>query len=176
MRTIKQTTSNKFLNIKEVVDPEYHINGFQFAERRGVDSIAFICFDKNKEQFLFNKEYKPPLNIFVLGAFGGSIDKDKKPEEIVLDEVREEAGFVVSPDDVKLVGKVLVSSQMNQFCYLYIVFVDKEKQQQRHPENACEAMATTHWVLWEEEALSKLEDWKPVAIISMAHWQSPRLI
>ena len=50
MRTVKQLTNNKYLNIKEVVDKENHVTGFQFAERRGVDSVAFICLDVNNER------------------------------------------------------------------------------------------------------------------------------
>lgn len=169
MRTIKNLTDNKYLNLKEIVDTEHHVNGFQFAERKGIDSIAFICFDRDREQFLLNKEYKPPIDAFILGAFGGSMDKNKRPEEIVLDEVREEAGFIVKPDDVKLVGKVLVSTQMNQFCYLYVVFVDKDNQQEKHPENAVEALATTHWILWGAKELDELQDWKPITIITLAH-------
>ena len=172
MKTIKKLTDYKFLNLYEICDPEYHVNGFQFAERRGVDSIAFICFDPRKEQFLLNREWKPPISFFVLGAFGGSIDKDKKPEEIVLDEAREEAGFLVSSDAVKLVGKVLVSTQMNQWCYLYIVFVDKDKQKNREPENDVEAMATTHWMAQSKFAFSKVKDWKPITIISLAKWKN----
>ena len=172
MKNIKKLTDNKLLNLYEICDPENHVQGYQFAERRGVDSIAFICYDPRKEKFLLNREFKPPISSFILGAFGGSIDKDKKPEEIVLDEVREEAGFVVSPEDIKLVGRVFVSTQMNQWCSLYIVFVDRDKQTNREPENAVEAMAQTHWVAWSEFALSKLRDWKPITIISLAHWKN----
>jgi len=110
MRVVRQLTNNKYLNIKEVVDPENNVNGFQFAERRGVDSVAFICYDGNSEQFLLNSEYKPPVSKMVLGAFGGSFDKDKEPIDIVLDEVKEEAGFSLDKEQVKFVGKVLVST------------------------------------------------------------------
>jgi hypothetical protein len=52
MRTIKTLTQNKFLNIKEVEDLKNNVKGYQFAERRGVDSIAFICYDKLTGNFL----------------------------------------------------------------------------------------------------------------------------
>ena len=166
MRTVKQLTNNKYLNIKEVVDKENHVTGFQFAERRGVDSVAFICLDVNNEQFLLNKELKPPINERLLGAFGGSFDKDKLPVEIVIDEVKEEAGFSVDKEQVKFVGRVLVSTQMNQYCYLYLVFVNKEDQGERKPENLIEASAETFWCKWDD--IYKLEDWKPITILAMA--------
>ena len=171
MRTIKKLTDNKFLNIMEVQDPEHHVKGFQYAERRGVDSVAFICYDRMEERFLLNREYKVPVNQMVLGAFGGSFDKDKEPIDIVVDETKEEAGFVVTRDDVKQVGKVLVSTQMNQYCYLFIVFIDKEDQAEREPENEIEKMAEMVWCYWDNE-IYQLEDWKPITIISMASAQS----
>ena len=168
MRIVKQLTDNRFLNIKEVKDPENNVRGYQFAERLGKDSIAFILWDSVEEQFLLNREFKPPLGEFILGAFGGSMDKDKSPEEIVIAEVKEEAGFVVTKEQVYLVGEVMVSTQMNQFCKLYLVEVDKKNQDEREPENAIEEMATTEWVEWDESELAKLRDWKPLAIIFMA--------
>jgi 8-oxo-dGTP pyrophosphatase MutT (NUDIX family) len=169
MRTVKQLTDNKFLNIKEVSDSDFFVKGFQFAERRGVNSIAFICFDKISGLFLLNRELKPPVGSFVLGAFGGSIDKDKTLDEIVLDEVREEAGFSVDKEQIKALGKVLVSTQMNQWCHLYLVFVNKDEQEERHPENRVEELAKISWHY--EADIWELEDWKPMAIVSMAQAQ-----
>ena len=166
MRIVRKLTDNKFLNIKEVVDISKHVQGFQFAERLGVDSVAFVCYDRNKELFLLNNEYKPPNDLFLSGAFGGSIDKNKKKEEIVIDECKEEAGFTVSFDNVKYVGKVMVSTQMNQFCYLYLVEVNKEDQGEKMPENEVEAMSTTSWLPIKD--IFKLNDWKCITIIAKA--------
>ena len=52
MRRVNQLTDNKFVNLFEVYDPEHHVKGFQFAERRGVDSVAFVCYDEGPEQIL----------------------------------------------------------------------------------------------------------------------------
>ena len=96
------------------------------------------------------------------------MDKDKSPMEIVIDEVKEEAGFVADTKNVHGLGKVMVSTQMNQFCHLFVVVVDKNDQDEREPENAIEAMAETEWVTWDFETISKIEDWKPLAIILKA--------
>lgn len=166
MRIVNKLTNNRFLNIKEVIDPENNVNKYQFAERLGVDSVAFIGFDLDTNKYLVNNEYKPPVNKFITGAFGGSIDKDKSLKEIVIDEVREEAGFEVDKKNVIEVGKAFVSTQMNQFCYLFLVFLDKKMQKERRPENAIEAMATTTWL--SEEDICQMNDWKAITIISMA--------
>ena len=168
MREVKQLTENKFLNIKEVHDPENHCKGYQFAERRGVDSIAFICYDVSTKQFLVNNEYKPPVNRFIEGAFGGSLDKDKSLIDIVVDEVEEEAGFVDNSVrwNIVNVGKVFVSTQMNQYCYLFLIVVDKSKQVATKPENAIEAMAQTKWR--SEKEILDGEDWKAITITYLA--------
>jgi len=168
MRVVRKITNNRFVNIREIKDPEMHLDGYQFAERLGVDSVAFVLWDENEEMFLLNREYKPPVDKFMLGAFGGSMDKNKSPEEIVIAEVKEEAGFVVDKKDVYYVGEVLVSTQMNQMCKLYLVKVDKKNQDERDPENPVEAMAETEWVSYNSNLLSYLRDWKPLAIISKA--------
>jgi hypothetical protein len=167
MRTIRQLTDNKFLNIKEVQDKENGVSGYQFAERMGVDSVAFICFDKRSLSFLLNNEYKPPVNEMILGAFGGSLDKNKDLVDIVKEEVKEEAGFMVTKEDIRFLGKVLVSTQMNQFCHLYLVFVDRNKQGEREPENEVEERSKTEWHTWNEKIYA-INDWKPITIISMA--------
>lgn len=164
MRTIKNLTNNKFLNIKEVYDPDNHVKGYQYAERLGKDSIAFICYDPNVNHILLNYEYKPPINQFILGAFGGSIDKDKDIKQIVIDEVREEAGFEVKENKCLSLGRVFVSTQMNQFCYLYLVLVNKNDEKPRMPENAVEAMATTKWID-EDSDITDLSDWKAITIM-----------
>ena len=166
MRIVQKLTDLKFLNVNKVVDEDNNVGGYLFAERLGVDSVAFICYDENLDLFLVNKEYKPPIADFVVGAFGGSIDKAKTREQIVVDEVKEEAGFVVSEDDVYYVGRSFVSTQMNQYCYLFLVRVNKDNQDEREPENAIEAMAETQW-LAEEEVIG-LDDWKAIAIVSKA--------
>jgi 8-oxo-dGTP pyrophosphatase MutT (NUDIX family) len=164
MRTIENLTDCKFLNLKKVIDPENNVRGYFFSERLGKDSIAFVCYDINTQQILLNQEYKPPIDEFVLGAFGGSIDKDQTLFEIVKAEVKEEAGFVVELEDIKYLGDAFVSTQMNQFCHLFIVFVDKENQGEREPENAIEAMAKTKWV--DKKDIKEMRDWKAITIMA----------
>jgi len=164
MRTVKSLTQNKYLNIREVYDPSNHVNGYQYAERLGTDSIAFICYDAKTGKYLLNEEYTPPTDEFHVRAFGGSLDKNKSKEKIVLDEVKEEAGFVVAETEVIPMGRAFVSTQMNQYCYLYLVLVDKEKQQERQPENAIEAMAKIKWLTAEE--IINGDDWKSIAILT----------
>jgi 8-oxo-dGTP pyrophosphatase MutT (NUDIX family) len=89
--------------------------------------------------------------------------------DIVKDEVREEAGFEIENTDIEYLGKVFVSTQMNQYCRLYLAYVDRDKQKERKPENAVEAMASTEWV--DYQSIIELSDWKAIAIVAKAKSQ-----
>ena len=166
MRIIKQLTNNRFLNIKEVKDENLGCTGYQFAERLGVNSVAFICYDKQTGKFLINKEATPPLGDFLLRAFGGSIDKSKSYKQIVQDEVREEAGYSVKLSNIKEVGKSFVSTQMNQYCYLYLVFVNDKQKVERQPETKTESLSHPVWI--SEDKINNGDDWKSIAILTKA--------
>lgn len=77
---------------------------------------------------------------------------------------RKKTGFVVELEDIKYLGDAFVSTQMNQFCHLFIVFVDKENQGEREPENAIEAMAKTKWV--DKKDIKEMRDWKAITIMA----------
>lgn len=166
MRTVTKLTDNKFVNVYNVVDPEHNVGGYQFAERLGVDSIAFICFDPISGQYLLNKEYTPPTNEFHLRAFGGSLDSSSDPLVIVKNELMEEAGFENYVSIIPM-GKVFVSTQMNQYCHLFLCIVKKGDQGERHPENAIEAMAQPQWV--DEATVNSGSDWKAISIVAKFH-------
>lgn len=166
MRNVEKLTNNAFLNILRISYPEKNVEGYEYAERKGVDSIAFICYNRRTNMFLVNREYKPPIDQFICGAFGGSLDKDDDFQKIVRDECMEEAGYSVGKGQVEFVGKSFVSTQMNQYCYLFMVFVYDEDFVGRHPENKVEEMATTAWVT--EREIIEGDDWKAIAILLKA--------
>ena len=166
-RKVVKLTDNKFLNVFEVYDPDNHVRGYQFTERRGKDSVAFICYDTRKKQFILNCEFTPPVGCFHKRAFGGSLDKPElEPWQIVKAEVEEEAGYRVGKDDIQYVGKCFVSTQMNQECFLYLVLVDDSIKTDRKPENKVEAMAQLRWMSTHD--ILSGDDWKSIAILMKA--------
>ncbi len=102
---------NKFLEIKKCENHNYF-----YAERLGKDSVAFILYDEDTRMFGLILEYKPPIDSFLLTAFGGSL------------------------------GKAFVSTQMNQFCHLFIVNTTNAEQGKPRPENNIESKASVIWV------------------------------
>jgi len=158
---VKNKDGESFFKVKKVDD------WYLYGERLGVDSIAFILYDSNKEKpFGIIEEIKPPLyerGIEKLKtAFGGSIDKNKNLIDIVIDEVREEAGYIVGPENVEFVGKIFVSTQMNQFCYLYFVDINNSKFVGQNLEE--NEKGNVKWVSKDEIVIGK--DWKAITILT----------
>lgn len=167
MRTVTKLTDRKWMNLFLVVDPSKGVKGFEYAERLGEDSIAFIGYDKNKRKFLLTHEYLPPVDAFLSRAFGGSLDKrGKLKRDIVVAEAKEEGGYSITVDKVVFVGKAFVSSMMNQYCHLFIVDLTDVVQKEREPENAVEALAEPVWMT--EQEVKGGNDWKAIAIIEKA--------
>lgn len=118
-------SKGNFLTLKVTKD------GYEYAERKGKDSIAFIFQIRSSTElpnwqtkYILRNEYNDPLREYILGAFGGSLDHVAPLEEIVRVEAMEEAGFDVKLEDIEFCGKYRVSTQMNQFCHLYKIHVD----------------------------------------------------
>jgi nicotinamide mononucleotide adenylyltransferase len=151
---------NKFLNIK--IAREIGGDPYYYAERLGRDSIAFILYNKKTNLYGITREFKPPINQFLNTAFGGSIDSNNCLLDIAKQEVLEEAGY----KDAKMIslGKVFVSTQMNQFCYLYVSDITDAKFHGRQPQNKTEAASSVIWL--NEEEIIKTEDWKATTILT----------
>lgn len=164
--------NNEFLKINmttgcgSVSHPPYY-----FAERLGVDSVAFVLERMTKEgdydsyEYGLIREYKPPIADFIVSAFGGSLDKPLTPLETVIEECREEAGFIVEARDITYCGKRFVSTQMNQFCHLYSIDVSLLPQGKREPQTYLEAQASVVWLKADEIDNLEFLDWKAQVII-----------
>lgn len=156
-------SENDWISIKKKGDHFY-------AERKGVDSIAFVLFDINLNDLKrigVVKQLIPPFGEFMTTAFTGSVDKDYYKEDLrvlVQEEVLEESGFSVELQAIKFYGKFLVSTQMNQYCYLFGVTVDKNMQGEKTTTNPTELQAGVVWL--ELPEVIQLEDWKTILIVT----------
>ena len=177
-KTLFRTAGN-YLQIKEVSTEPYF-----YARRLGVDSVAFILNDDNRpDNYAVFNERKPPMDYrfgemaFLETAFGGSNDEidvetylnmDESEaithmREIVKREVKEESGYTVSLERILFASKELVSTQMDQWVFLFFVDVTGLKQGKSEPQNEGEAMGEVRWKTLKE--IKKLHDWKAKSII-----------
>lgn len=169
----------EFLKVKSAETTPYF-----YAERKGMDSVAFILVDENRtNKYGVINERKPPMDerydnlVFVETAFGGSndmIDDEKylsmSDDEVIVHfkklvkiEAREECGYDVDLDKIKFISKELVSTQMNQWAFMFVVDVTNIKQGAKDPQNAEEAMATVLWKSFKQ--VQKMNDWKTKTIL-----------
>jgi hypothetical protein len=155
---------------------------YEYSERPGKDSIAFVLYDDNTKKFALIYEAKPPLDermdtkVMMTTAFGGSIDMEYSYKEICQVEVREEAGYDVPLNKIHSIGKTLVSTQMNQLLEGFLVDVtniDKTLKTEVEMFNEEDSRGLDKFnysrIVWmnEQEVISN-SDWKSIFIMTMA--------
>lgn len=156
---------------------------YQYLERGGIDSIAFILYNGVTKQFGLIYESKPPRDeienreVRMTTAFGGSIDMSEKHtyQDICQTEVAEEAGYDVPLDRITSVGQTLVSSQMSQMVEGFLVDITGiektlEAEYEKQPNTAQEANEFSgNKVLWfDADEMMDNNDWKSVWIFTKA--------
>ena len=173
------TSQGDFLKVKSAETTPYF-----YAERKGTDSVAFILIDNTrKDKYGVVNERKPPMDersselAFIETAFGGSNDMIDDEnyfdmtddatiihfKKLVKIEAREESGFDVELDRIDYISKEHVSTQMNQWAYMFTVDVTDIEQGDKDPQNAEEAMGSIRWKSLKE--VQKMNDWKAKTII-----------
>ena len=182
----KTPDGNPFMRVKQAR------GYYEYAERGGQDSIAFILFDNKSKKFCLINESKPAMDerngeeTRMTTAFGGSIDSTHPEQQICQTEVLEETGFEVSLDRVHYVGETLVSSQMSQMCVGYLVDVtgltktheaeyEKEVSKTQSQKDAEEFSGNSvHWFTYSE--IMENSDWKSIFISTQAIYQEKNVI
>jgi len=152
---------------------------YEYAERGGQDSIAFILFDADTRKYGLILESKPPMDermgkeVKMTTAFGGSIDMGENVtyKDICQTEVKEESGYVVPLENIHFTGETLVSTQMSQMCHTYFVDItgiqktevaEYEIKDKNNEFNGNEV----RWLNYDE--VMKNNDWKSIFILSKA--------
>ncbi len=162
-----------YLTVKKARDYYY------YAERGGVDSVFFILYDSKakygKDCGLITED-KPPLDenqdklAMLTTAFGGSIDMEATKIEIVQTEVAEEAGYEVPINNIHYIGKTMVSTQMNQMAYGYLVDVtDIPKTLKTEHETSISISSYLNKTVWmAPDEVVENEDWKSIFILAQS--------
>lgn len=155
-----------------------------YAERKGIDSVAFILIDESRsDKYGVIHERKPAMDdrfsceFYLTTAFGGSNDsveidmyenfseikKIDHFKQLVKHECKEESGYSVKTDNIFFTSKDYASTQMNQWVYLFYVNVTHVKFEGRVLQDVLEEKSS---VVWKDLAgIRKLNDWKCKSII-----------
>lgn len=139
---------------------------YYYSQRVGKDSVAFLLYDQERDQYQCLSQFHGPLARYVPGAFTGSMDKEGlSPHQITIEEVAEEAGYEVTNDfaRVLLLGKEPVSSQTSEEVNLFVVDITGLPQRIRAPENIYEDNITRFW--FDGDAIIDKLEWKAKLIV-----------
>lgn len=150
---------NEWCTIKKI--EKNNGESYYFSERAGVDSVAFILFDANNGETPFGiiEQYRGNYGAFHKGCYTGSNDKPELTmEEIVVEEVKEEAGYEVTLDRVAFMTKEFCGSGTNESVYLYVVDVTDVPLGETAPESIFEENTENLWV--DKQGLMHCDDWK----------------
>lgn len=162
-----------------IYDDDYlrlmQVGHYRYAERKGKDSVAFVLVDdsrwRNGRSYGLIHEFKPPIRSWLTTAYGGSLDCHRPLNRIVQQEVEEEAGIRVTLDGIVHIGSYFVSTQMNQFCHLFVVHANapylmgtqKEGWTAEDKKDDLERLSTPVWLSAEDALMSPC--WKAQVII-----------
>lgn len=161
---LKNGHGQPFIRVLEATTP----NGgkYVYSQRAGVDSVKFILVDNNSRNYALVQEIKPPLlgeenaGKYNLSAFGGSLPIEVKRGEqglkktwylkqrmimTVIQEVKQETGYLVSAERVEHYFTRLLGSQSDELVHCYIVDVTNLKPMERELESG-EESSSVNWM------------------------------
>ncbi|WP_104697061.1 MULTISPECIES: NUDIX domain-containing protein [unclassified Helicobacter] len=93
---------------------------------RTSDSVCIVLFDTDRKSFVIVRQFRPAVfyqnqeDGYTYELCAGLVDKDKSLEVIACEEVFEECGYKISPQDLYFIGSFFSSTGVNgnkQFIY-----------------------------------------------------------
>lgn len=122
----------------------HRLGHYYYSQRPGIDSVAFILVD-GYDVGVLDIYHGPTLDVREC-AFTGSLDVDGMSLiETVIAETKEEAGYVVTTNDIEFCGTFEVGTQTNEMVHLYLVDVQGKTQGEREPDGPHEAASKVVW-------------------------------
>lgn len=95
-------------------------------------SVAIILYNKEKDTTILVKQFRPAVHFknqdpYMIELVAGRIDEDNSKKNIIIKEVKEEAGYEIK--DVQFLKRFFSSPGANtEFVYLYLGYIsDKNK-------------------------------------------------
>jgi len=99
------------------------------SRRNGRGAVGILATLKPTNEILLIRQYRPPVDNFVIEFPAGLIDNGETPEESAVRELREETGFIGKVTDVS--PKSFSSPGLtSEFIYLVRMEVDLEAQKE----------------------------------------------
>ncbi|WP_029608470.1 NUDIX domain-containing protein [Mycoplasma simbae] len=129
--------------------------GFTYCQRKSINSIAALLYRKNKDKYEFLIHYQPLPEIeekqnwddLYACPITGSIEPDQSPLECVINEVFEEAGYKITPNNIKVENFAIATTQMNEKVFNFLVEASNLEQFPFSTDGSIfESVAQNKWV------------------------------
>ena len=135
---------------------------FYFAQRKGINSTAALCYRKSKHGFEFLMRYQP-LPVLELKNYKlnkalypcpitGSLEPKETPEQNAIKEVFEESGYKISKKNIVDCVLATASTQMNEVVFHFLVDLTGIKQTKKDLGDGSyfEGISENKWVSQKE--------------------------
>lgn len=131
---------------------------FYYGERKGINSIAALCFRKtknNKFEFLIHFQQLPQIdeniksNLMYPCPITGSFEKNDNFLTCAIREVLEEGGFKINKQNLIVYNKSIATTQMNE--QIYHMLFDVTNLKQIHPITDGSYFESFEFNLWMSE-------------------------
>lgn len=155
----KALYSTEWVELRRIEAPDKKIYGYDFLheKRCGGTIVAFLPFRKLEDgsfEFLLRREATPcwQLDTPVISSFTGGVDKDSNPGATFLQELKEEAGYIIdTQDDPRIypLGQSYSTKSSDTQYFLYAVDLTdfpEDKIQDLYIETELEQTSTNVWV------------------------------
>lgn len=153
---------NKLLHKTKYLSLYKTKQGFIYAQRRGVNSTAILCFKKVKNNYLFLIRYQPlPVvnsvkhlkwNDLYACPITGSIEENQSPLDNAINEVYEEANIKITKKNLVAGSYCVSSTQMNEtvFNFLFDVTSCKVIKKKQGDGTIFENISLNKWLTYKE--------------------------
>lgn len=153
---MKKIIGTKFLSLYKTKQ------GFIYAQRRNINSVAVLCFKKEKKQYKFLIRYQPLPVVNTIKHFKwddcfacpitGSFEKNKKAISIAINEVYEEANLSVNKKHLINQCKFVTTTQMNEtvFCFVFDVTGLKSLKKKQGDGSIFENVSYNKWLTYRQ--------------------------
>ncbi|MCF0126457.1 MAG: DNA mismatch repair protein MutT [Clostridia bacterium] len=132
-----KTLNSKLLYKTPYLELRVSTRKFYFAQRKGINSTATLCFHKTKNGYEFLMRYQP-LPVLKLNykldkvlypcPITGSIEKKETPQLNAIKEVLEESGYKITKKNIISCVLATASTQMNEVVFHFLVDLTKCKK------------------------------------------------
>lgn len=152
----KQLKTTKYLSLFKTKQ------GFIYAQRRNINSVAVLCYKKVKNNYFFLIRYQPLPVVNTIKHFKwndcfacpitGSFEKNKTPLAIALNEIYEEANLKASKKHLVSKCKYVATTQMNEtvFCFLFNVTSLKPINKKQGDGSIFENVSYNKWLTYKQ--------------------------